>query len=135
MTCVYLWLLHKSVLSLINIFLTGGGKQGFQKPIDQDSFIVDGIGALGNLHSERGLTYIEVVLSGHMYVYCICCHSKGLILVKGSPILTMVGVPEYAVFDGIQAEAVKHENVTSEANYRHVITFFLYSRQYRVLSH
>ncbi|KAF8350959.1 Alpha/Beta hydrolase protein [Amanita rubescens] len=42
------------------------GKQGFQTPIVQDSFIVDGIGALGNVHSERGLTYIEVVLSGHM---------------------------------------------------------------------
>lgn len=49
--------------------LTGGGKQGFQTPIVQDSFIVDGIGALGNVHSERGLTYIEVVLCGHMYVF------------------------------------------------------------------
>jgi carboxypeptidase D len=40
--------------------------QGFQDPIDQDSFIVDGVGALGSTHSERGLTYIEVELSGHM---------------------------------------------------------------------
>ncbi|KAG6826321.1 hypothetical protein H0H92_000322 [Tricholoma furcatifolium] len=43
-----------------------GGKQGFQKPIANDSFIVDGVGALGTKHSERGLTYVEVELSGHM---------------------------------------------------------------------
>ena len=42
--------------------------QGFQQPIANDSFIVDGVGALGNMHSERGLTYVEVALSGHMYV-------------------------------------------------------------------
>jgi carboxypeptidase D len=40
--------------------------QGFQTPIVQDSFIVDGIGALGTVQSERGLTYAEVALSGHM---------------------------------------------------------------------
>ena len=110
--CVSLVVIQ-SVLSLMNISLTGGGKQGFQTPIVQDSFIVDGIGALGNLHSERKLTYIEVVLSGHMYVSCVSCHSESLTLVQGSPILTMVGVPEYAVFDGIQVEAVKLENATS----------------------
>ena len=42
--------------------------QGFQTPIEEDSFVVDGMGALGNVHSERGLTYYEVALSGHMYV-------------------------------------------------------------------
>ena len=41
--------------------------QGFQQPIVNDSFIVDGVGALGNMHSERGLTYVEVALAGHMY--------------------------------------------------------------------
>lgn len=46
--------------------MTWNGKQGFQTPIANDSFIVDGIGALGNMHSERGLTYYEVDLSGHM---------------------------------------------------------------------
>jgi carboxypeptidase D len=40
--------------------------QGFQTPIAQESFIVDGVGALGNLHFERGLTYVEVELAGHM---------------------------------------------------------------------
>lgn len=45
---------------------TGNGLQGFQTPIQNDSFIVDGVGALGNMHSERGLTYYEVDLSGHM---------------------------------------------------------------------
>ncbi|KAG1861628.1 Alpha/Beta hydrolase protein [Suillus subluteus] len=42
------------------------GLQGFQTPIVNDSFIVDGVGAFGTMHSERGLTYYEVVLSGHM---------------------------------------------------------------------
>jgi hypothetical protein len=110
--CVSL-VVNQSVLSLINIYLTGDGKQGFQTPIVEDTFMVDGIGALGNLHSERGLTYIEVVLSGHMYVSCFSCLLECLPFVQGSPILTMVGVPEYAVFDGIQADAVKLENVTS----------------------
>jgi hypothetical protein len=47
---------------------TGAGKQGFQKPLVNDSFLVDGMGPLGNVQSERGLTYYEVSLSGHMYV-------------------------------------------------------------------
>lgn len=46
--------------------MTWAGKQGFQTPIKNDSFIVDGVGALGVTHQERGLTYYEVELSGHM---------------------------------------------------------------------
>ncbi|KAG6811952.1 hypothetical protein H0H92_005116 [Tricholoma furcatifolium] len=46
--------------------MTWNGQQGFQTPIANDSFIVDGVGALGNTHTERGLTYVEVALSGHM---------------------------------------------------------------------
>jgi len=46
--------------------MTWSGHQGFQKPILNDSFVVDGMGAMGTAHSERGLTYFEVVLSGHM---------------------------------------------------------------------
>ena len=49
-------------------YLAGNGLQGFQTPIEPDTFIVDGIGALGTVHQERGLTYYEVNLSGHMYV-------------------------------------------------------------------
>ena len=48
--------------------MTWGGLQGFQTPIANDSFIVDGVGALGTTHTERGLTYFEVELSGHMCV-------------------------------------------------------------------
>lgn len=44
----------------------GNEKQGFQTPHLLDSFIVDGVGAMGNLQSERGLTYVEIVLAGHM---------------------------------------------------------------------
>ncbi|KAF8638468.1 hypothetical protein AX17_002179 [Amanita inopinata Kibby_2008] len=46
--------------------MTWGGMQGFQTPIADDSFIVDNVGALGTTHTERGLTYYEVQLSGHM---------------------------------------------------------------------
>ncbi|KAH7921991.1 alpha/beta-hydrolase [Leucogyrophana mollusca] len=46
--------------------MTWNGLQGFQTPIANDSFIVDGVGAYGTMHSERGLTYYEVALSGHM---------------------------------------------------------------------
>ncbi|KAG1741367.1 Alpha/Beta hydrolase protein [Suillus lakei] len=46
--------------------MTWNGLQGFQTAIDNDSFIVDGVGAYGTMHSERGLTYYEVALSGHM---------------------------------------------------------------------
>jgi carboxypeptidase D len=49
-----------------NSMLIGGGLQGFHSPIVQDSFIVDGIGALGNKQSERKLTYVEISLAGHM---------------------------------------------------------------------
>ncbi|TFK88356.1 alpha/beta-hydrolase [Polyporus arcularius HHB13444] len=46
--------------------MTWNGQQGFQTPIKNDSFVVDGMGALGQTHTERGLTYFEVALSGHM---------------------------------------------------------------------
>ncbi|KAF7301018.1 Carboxypeptidase [Mycena indigotica] len=46
--------------------MTWNGMQGFQTPIANDSFIVDGVGSLGTSHTERGLTFIEVELSGHM---------------------------------------------------------------------
>ena len=47
-------------------FSKGAGKQGFQNPIVKDSFLIDNGGALGTVQSERGLTYIEVALAGHM---------------------------------------------------------------------
>ncbi|KAH9936848.1 alpha/beta-hydrolase [Epithele typhae] len=46
--------------------MTWNGMQGFQTPIQNDSFVVDGMGALGRTHTERGLTLFEVALSGHM---------------------------------------------------------------------
>jgi carboxypeptidase D len=46
--------------------MTWNGLQGFQTPIANDSFLVDNVGALGTTHTERGLTYYEVELSGHM---------------------------------------------------------------------
>ncbi|KAJ6579578.1 alpha/beta-hydrolase [Mycena vulgaris] len=44
----------------------GNGLQGFRTPIANDSFLVDGVGSLGTAHTERGLTFLEVELSGHM---------------------------------------------------------------------
>ncbi|KAI9448385.1 alpha/beta-hydrolase [Lactarius indigo] len=46
--------------------MTWGGMQGFQKPLLDDSFVVDGMGVMGNMQSERGLTYVEISLAGHM---------------------------------------------------------------------
>ncbi|KAH8977071.1 alpha/beta-hydrolase [Lactarius hatsudake] len=46
--------------------MTWASMQGFQKPPVIDSFMVDGVGALGNMQSERGLTYVEISLAGHM---------------------------------------------------------------------
>ena len=54
------------VEALAKLIQIGGGMQGFQTPIVRDSFIVDSVGALGSVHSERGLTYVEVELAGHM---------------------------------------------------------------------
>ncbi|KAI0771706.1 alpha/beta-hydrolase [Trametes elegans] len=45
--------------------MTWNGQQGFQTPIEEENFIVDGQGSLGNVHTERGFTYVEVALSGH----------------------------------------------------------------------
>jgi len=46
--------------------MTWNGLQGFQTPLLNDSFVVEGMGPLGNTQTERGLTYVEVSLSGHM---------------------------------------------------------------------
>ena len=57
-------MVNVSDVGLINC--QGNGQQGFQTPIATDSFLVDGIGSLGTAHTERGLTYYEVKLTGHM---------------------------------------------------------------------
>ncbi|CUA67083.1 hypothetical protein RSOLAG22IIIB_07169 [Rhizoctonia solani] len=46
--------------------MTWNGKQGFQTPIQNESFVIEGFGILGRAHQERNLTYVEVDLSGHM---------------------------------------------------------------------
>ncbi|KAG1860032.1 Alpha/Beta hydrolase protein [Suillus subluteus] len=51
---------------LISECMTWNRLQGFQTPIINDNFIVNGMGAFRTMHSEQGLTYYEVVLSGHM---------------------------------------------------------------------
>ncbi|KAK0212398.1 alpha/beta-hydrolase [Desarmillaria ectypa] len=46
--------------------MTWGGAQGFQTPIEPESFTVKDFGVFGNVHTERGLTYVEFLYSGHM---------------------------------------------------------------------
>jgi carboxypeptidase D len=44
----------------------GNGEQGFKNAPVPDSFILDGVGAMGITHTERGLTLYDVVVTGHM---------------------------------------------------------------------
>ncbi|KAF9268719.1 alpha/beta-hydrolase [Marasmius fiardii PR-910] len=46
--------------------MTWGGKQGFQTPIQPESFTVRNFGVFGSQHTERKLTYVEFSFSGHM---------------------------------------------------------------------
>ncbi|KAI0698230.1 alpha/beta-hydrolase [Cytidiella melzeri] len=46
--------------------MTWNGLQGFQTPIEPDSFIVDNMGSFGTMHQERNLTFVEFSYSGHM---------------------------------------------------------------------
>lgn len=46
--------------------MTWNGAQGFQTPIEPETFSVKNMGVYGNEHSERGLTYVEFYFSGHM---------------------------------------------------------------------
>ncbi|TBU48753.1 alpha/beta-hydrolase [Dichomitus squalens] len=46
--------------------MTWNGLQGFQTPIEDESFLVDDMGVFGNMHTERGLTFVEFYYSGHM---------------------------------------------------------------------
>ncbi|KAF8257528.1 alpha/beta-hydrolase [Lactarius quietus] len=48
------------------VSMTWCGEQGFQSAPIPDSFIVDGVGAFGTVQSERGLTFYEVEITGHM---------------------------------------------------------------------
>ncbi|KAF9648151.1 alpha/beta-hydrolase [Thelephora ganbajun] len=48
------------------VLIAEGARQGFQQAPKPDSFIVEGIGAMGTVQIERKLGYYEVVLSGHM---------------------------------------------------------------------
>ncbi|KAJ7039116.1 alpha/beta-hydrolase [Mycena alexandri] len=46
--------------------MTWGGAQGFQTPIENETFHLKDFGVYGNEHTERGLTYVEFFFSGHM---------------------------------------------------------------------
>ncbi|THH07732.1 hypothetical protein EW145_g3187 [Phellinidium pouzarii] len=46
--------------------MTWNGAQGFQTPIEPETFTVKNMGIFGNEHTERGLTFVEFYFSGHM---------------------------------------------------------------------
>ncbi|KAL7285862.1 hypothetical protein ACG7TL_000973 [Trametes sanguinea] len=46
--------------------MTWNGKQGFQSPIEPETFLVENMGTFGNMHIERGLAFVEFYYSGHM---------------------------------------------------------------------
>ncbi|KEI39904.1 uncharacterized protein L969DRAFT_86500 [Mixia osmundae IAM 14324] len=46
--------------------MTWQNRQGFQQPIGSGLFYTGAQGSVGNVHEERGLTYVEPYLSGHM---------------------------------------------------------------------
>ncbi|KAM0147366.1 hypothetical protein ACHAQE_010317 [Botrytis cinerea] len=70
----FLLLSQASLLTIQN--MTWAGQQGFQSPVDQDFMVpaqmayqdttLAGSGVMGSTKTERGLTFVEVSLSGHM---------------------------------------------------------------------
>jgi len=66
----YTILPNATVLAIQN--MTWNGLQGFQKPIDgkfyvpPDANMSAGSGVMGRTRTERGLTFVEVALCGHM---------------------------------------------------------------------
>ena len=58
--------LRLTLSSFYHRSMTWDGKQGFQKAPELDSFIVEGMGAMGTVQIERKLGYFEVSQSGHM---------------------------------------------------------------------
>ncbi|KAF7375877.1 Carboxypeptidase [Mycena sanguinolenta] len=46
--------------------MTWNGAQGFQTPIEPETFTLKNMGVYGNTHTERNLTYVEFYFSGHM---------------------------------------------------------------------
>lgn len=67
-------IMNGTLLTIQN--MTFGGKQGFQAPIEDDFFVpyhhdiqlatAAAAGIMGKTHTERGLTFVEINLSGHM---------------------------------------------------------------------
>ncbi|KAJ7502903.1 alpha/beta-hydrolase [Mycena galericulata] len=49
--------------------MTWNGAQGFQKPIEPETFSIKNMGVYGNQHTERGLTYVEFYFSGKSKTY------------------------------------------------------------------
>jgi len=60
--------------------MTWGGKQGFQSPVEDDFYVpyhtdyqtasLAGAGIMGKTHTERGLTFFHISISGHMGKSC-----------------------------------------------------------------
>jgi len=67
-------LMNGTLLTIQN--MTWNGAQGFQAPVTDDFYVpyhtdyqlstLAGAGVMGKTHTERGLTFVEIYLSGHM---------------------------------------------------------------------
>jgi len=61
----YVLLVNGTLMAIQN--MTWGGQQGFQEaPSKQFSIPYEDQGVMGRVHTERGLTFMDVKLSGHM---------------------------------------------------------------------
>ncbi|KAF7523247.1 hypothetical protein G7054_g11821 [Neopestalotiopsis clavispora] len=71
----YILMRNGTLLTIQN--MTWHGVQGFQTPVEDDFFVpyhadaslstLAGAGIMGRTHTERGLTFFDVDISGHMY--------------------------------------------------------------------
>ena len=55
--------------------MTWNGKQGFQTPIEGESFLVDNMGVYGNYHTERGLTCESLAFPSPPFLSFIPCYA------------------------------------------------------------
>jgi carboxypeptidase C (cathepsin A) len=97
--------------------MTWAGKQGFQKRIAEDSFLVDGVGAMGTSHVERKLAYVEVVLSGHMvpqFSPVVSNFTQTSDILKNIDLNVLGCLPDNAVFIGYERKSLTNQCLCSE---------------------
>lgn len=64
--------------------MTWGGLQGFQTPIEDETFTVKTMGVYGNMHTERKLTCMYIIMSFSMDRQAYQGHVKTLNLISAA---------------------------------------------------